>query len=70
MTMMNYFLVFEVPPLLRGSVDLSSLGGAPSPRVQGLERKAPQGSLVCLEPKYGVLHPIMFGAISEPHFYI
>ena len=55
------FLVVEVPPSLRGSVDLCSLGGTPSPRVQGLEDKAPQGQLVGLEPKCGVLHPSRFG---------
>ena len=37
------------------TVDLCSLGGTPSPRVQGLEDKPPQGQLVGLEPKYGVL---------------
>jgi len=58
--MMSYFLVLEVPPSLRGSVDLCSLGGTPSPRVQGLEDKAPQGQLVGLEPKYEVLAPIVF----------
>ena len=57
MMIMRYFLVIEVPLLLRGSVDLCSLGGIPSPRVQGLEGKALQGSLVGLEPKVGVLHP-------------
>jgi len=35
-------------------VDLSSLGGTPSPRVQDLEGKAPQESLMGLEPKHGV----------------
>lgn len=45
------FLVLEVPPSLRGSVDLCSLGGTPSPRVHSLEGKAPQGKLVGLEPK-------------------
>ena len=68
MMMTRYFLVLEVPPLLRGSVDLCGLGSTPNPRVQGLEGKAPQGSLVGLEPKYGVLHPIVFGVFSEAHF--
>lgn len=40
---------------------LSSLGGIPNPRVQGLEGGAPQESLVGLEPKVEVLHPSMFG---------
>ena len=70
MTMMRYFLVLEVPPSLRGSVDLCSLGGTPSPRVQGLEGKAPQGQLVGLEHKCGVLHPIVFGAFTEANFYM
>jgi len=38
-------------------VELCSLGGTPSPRVHGLEDKAPQGQLVGSEPKYGVLYP-------------
>ena len=59
--MMSYFLFLEVPPSLRGSVDLGSLGGTPNPRVRGLEGKAPQGSLMGLEPKRGVLHPSGFG---------
>ena len=49
---------------------MSSLGGTPSPRVQGLERNMPQVSLLGLEPKYGVLHPIMFGGILGAHFYM
>jgi len=57
---MTYFLVLEVPPSLRGSVYLCILGGTPSPRVQGLVGKAPQGNLVGLERKYGVLEHIMF----------
>ena len=43
MMMTRDFLVLEVPPSLRGSVDLCSLGGTPSPRVKGLEGRAPQG---------------------------
>lgn len=48
MMMTKYFLILEVPPLLRGSVDLCSLGGTSSPMVQGLESKFPQGSFVGL----------------------
>jgi len=67
---MSYFLVLEVPPWLRGSVDLCSLGGTPSPRVWGLEGKAPQESLVSLEPKYEVLHQIVFLPFLRAHFYM
>jgi len=57
---MGYFLVLEVHPSIRGSVELCSLGGNPSHRVQGLEEKVPQVQLVGLETKYGVLAPIVF----------
>ena len=33
--MMKKFLVLEVPPSLRGSVEIGSLGGTPTPRVHG-----------------------------------
>lgn len=56
----NVTFISNILPMLRYIVDLCSLGGASSPRVQGLEGKAPEGSLVGLEPKYGVLHQIMF----------
>lgn len=46
MMMMRYFLVLEVPPSLRWSVDLYGLGGTSSPSVQGLEGKEEKGSRV------------------------
>lgn len=38
----KYFLGIEVPPSLRGSVELCSLVGTPSLGFQGLEDKVPQ----------------------------
>lgn len=40
-------------------VDLCIWGGIPRPRVHDLEGKPPQGKLVGIEPKYGLLAPIM-----------
>lgn len=62
MMMTIYFLVLEVPPSLRGNVDLCSFGGTQSPRVRGFEGKAPHESLVGLEPNHVVLHQIVFRA--------
>ena len=42
------------------SVELCNLGGTSSPRVRGLEDKVPQGQLVGLEPKCGILAPNEF----------
>jgi len=36
------FLVLEVPPLLRGSVDICSLRGTPNPRIVGFRRTRTQ----------------------------
>jgi len=51
------FLVLELHPLLRGSVEICNLGGTPSHRVQGLEVGVSQKHFVGLEPKLGVLYP-------------
>ena len=40
-----FLLVVEVPPSLRGSVDLYSLGGTPSPRVRVWGAKHHKGRL-------------------------
>ena len=45
------FLVLEVPPSLRGGVDICSLGGTPNPRVVGFGGMGTQVWLVGLEPK-------------------
>ena len=51
----GYFIVLEVPPLLRGSVDFfCSLGGTPSLSVQGLEVKVPQVGLWDWNPSLGL----------------
>lgn len=39
------FLVLEVPPSLRGSIEICSLGGTISPRISGLEKGVPQVTL-------------------------
>ena len=57
--MMSYFLILEVPPSLGGSVNVCSLGGTPSPKVQGLEGKAPQG------PSMGFCTKMCFGHFQE-----
>ena len=50
------FLVLEVPPSQRGSVEIGSLGGAPNPREHGFGGMGTQIRFVGLEPKMGVLH--------------
>jgi len=45
------FPVLEVPPSIRGSVEICSLGGTPSPRIQGFGGRSSTSDLVGLEPK-------------------
>ena len=63
--MMSYFLVLELHPSLRGSVEIGSFVGTPSPRVWGLEEVAPEMYFVGLEPKLGVLYPKVLGQNHE-----
>ena len=45
--------MLEVPPLLRGSVQICSLGGTPNPRLEGFGGMGTQIWFVGLEPKLG-----------------
>ena len=59
------FLVLEVPPSLRGSVEICSLGGTPNPRLEGFGGMGTQNGFVGLEPKCGVFHRMMWGQNHE-----
>ena len=52
--------MLEVPPSLRGSVDICSLGGTPNHRLE-VCGVATQKYFMGLKPKLGVLYPSMFG---------
>jgi len=55
----SYFLVLE-PPSLRGSVEIGSLGGTPSPRVRGVGGRSTTSGFVDLGPKVWALHPSLW----------
>ena len=51
------YIVLELPPSIRGSVDICSLGGTPNPKVQGCVRFGPTWALWERVPELCALHP-------------
>lgn len=58
------FLVLELLPSLRGSVEICSLGGNPSPRIQGFGGRSSTSDLVGLEAKHVDFAPKNVGVKS------